>query len=59
MGALCLSWLGEASRQEDKHKAPASAPHRPLSLHRWQAWCVNLMSMGTLAPPGVLVKLFG
>src|SRR5437588_11743956 len=40
-GALCLSWLGNRTDTEDKHKAPASAPHRPLSLRKWQAWRVD------------------
>src|SRR5438045_392039 len=31
-GALCLSFPGRQEDAQDKHKAPASAPHHTLSL---------------------------
>src|SRR5438067_1462190 len=41
----CLSWVGNRTDTEDKHKAPTTAPHRPLSLRRWQPGSLHLVLM--------------
>src|SRR5437868_1652965 len=41
----CPGWGKRAPGTQDKHKATASAPLHPLSLHRWPARCVNLTLM--------------